>query len=140
MAFIGAAGEEKLRARFDQDLQDGVRLGAVRSAARALYVPGREEPQSGRETQQLLQELAALSPQLHLEIHNPRLEPDLAAQYGIERSPALVLLPAPGPDAETGDAETRRRTSLRLPSSASPRLGRERRGRVGSLLWAARRL
>ena len=105
MVFIGAADQDKLRARFEQELQDDVRLVLFIQPPSGLYVPGREEPQSGRETQQLLAELAALSPRLHLDVHNPRLEPDLAAQFGIERSPALVLLPTP-PDAEVADNGT----------------------------------
>ena len=108
MAFIGAADQEKLRARFERDLQDDVRLVLFVQPPSGLFVPGREEPQTGRETQQLLEELAALSPKLRLEVHNASLEPDLAAQYEIERSPALVLLPATGPDGEDGAAATSR--------------------------------
>ena len=100
MAFIRPEDQERLRTRFDQELEHDVRLVLFVQPPSGLYLPGREEPQTGRETRALMEELASLSPRLKLEIHNPRAEPDLAAQYGIERSPALVILP--GEDGASG--------------------------------------
>jgi alkyl hydroperoxide reductase subunit AhpF len=56
-----------------------------------LYIPGREESQTGRQAQALMQELTELSDKLTLEVHNARAEPDLAQAYGVERNPALIL-------------------------------------------------
>ena len=102
MRFMSVDDQEKLRARFERDLEGEVRLVLFVQPPTGLYIPGREEPQTGRETQQLLEEVAALSPKLHLEVHNPRTELDLARQYGVERTPALILLPG----AADGDPET----------------------------------
>lgn len=45
----------------------------------------------GRETKQLLQELAALSDKLSLEIYNFLLDQDKAAEYGVDKVPATVV-------------------------------------------------
>jgi hypothetical protein len=91
MALIGSTEQERLRARFETELDHDVTLLLFVQPPSGLYIPGRDEPQTGRETQQLVEELAALSPKLHLAIHNPRLEPELAQRYRIERTPALLL-------------------------------------------------
>lgn len=93
MRFIGAADQEKLRARFQQDLSGDVRLQLFVKPATGLYLPGREEPQTGRQAQQLMQELVALSEKLHLEVHNPQTAPEIAERYRIHQTPALVLEP-----------------------------------------------
>jgi len=45
----------------------------------------------GRETQQLLQEVAELSEKLSLEIHNFLLDKEKVAEYGIDKVPATVV-------------------------------------------------
>jgi hypothetical protein len=106
MALIGPTEQERLRARFETELDHDVTLLLFVQPPSGLYIPGRDEPQTARETRQLVEELAALSPRLHLAISNPRLEPELAQRYRIERTPALVLQPGvlaerrdgPGPE------------------------------------------
>jgi hypothetical protein len=96
MAYIGQADQERLKARFEQELDGDVRLLLFLRPPGGLYIPGREEPQTTRQTEQLLREVAALSTKLRLEVHNVRLEPDVAQRYDVKRTPALVLLPAEG--------------------------------------------
>jgi thiol-disulfide isomerase/thioredoxin len=109
MSIIGPAERERLRTILDRDLVADVRLLLFVQPPSGLFVPGREEPQTGRQTRLLLEELAGLSPRLHLEVHNPRGEPELARRYGVERSPALLIRPWPdgadgadGPDGADG--------------------------------------
>ena len=45
----------------------------------------------GRETQQLLQELAELSDKLSLEVHNFLLDKERAAEYKVDKVPATVV-------------------------------------------------
>lgn len=91
LRFLSPADAEKVRSRFETELEGAVQLLLFAQPPSGLYVPGREEPQTGREAQALLEEVTGLSDKLTLEVHNPRLEPELAAQHGIERSPALII-------------------------------------------------
>lgn len=108
MAFLRTEDQEKLRARFERDLVDDVRLVLFAQPPSGLFVPGRAESQTGRETQRLLEELAALSSRLHLEVHHPRADAELAARYNIDPSqhPAIVLLPGGPEAAQDGDTGT----------------------------------
>lgn len=45
----------------------------------------------GREAQQLLQELAALSDKLSLEVYNFLLDKDKVAEYGVDKVPATLV-------------------------------------------------
>lgn len=46
----------------------------------------------GREARQVLDEVAALSDKLSVEVHNFLLEKDKAARYGVDKVPATVVL------------------------------------------------
>jgi hypothetical protein len=94
MRFISPPDQQKLQSRFESELQGDVRLRLFVQPPSGLYIPGREEPLTGRQAQQLMQELAQLSDKLHLEVHNPRIEPEIAERYGIQHTPALVIEPA----------------------------------------------
>jgi hypothetical protein len=94
MPFLSTADQDTLRARFEQELRSDVRIVLFAEPPTGLYIPGQEQSQTGRVATQLLEEVAALSPKLRLEVHNPRIERELAQTYGVERSPAIVLLPA----------------------------------------------
>lgn len=91
--FIGPLDQERIKERFERDLVGNVRLTLFVQPPTGLYIPGRDESQTGRQAQALLEELCELSDKLSLTVHNPRVDADVAAQYGIERSPALVLEP-----------------------------------------------
>ena len=91
MRYIGVADQEKIRTRFENELEGDVRLALFVQPPTGLFIPGREEPQTGRQAQALMEELAELSDKLSLEVHNPQLEPELAQEYSVERSPALVI-------------------------------------------------
>ena len=101
-SLIGPAERERLRTILERDLSGDVHLLLFVQPPSGLYVPGREEPQTGRQARQLMEELVALSPQLHLDVYNPRGEPDLAREHGVERTPALLIRPWRGAEAQTG--------------------------------------
>jgi hypothetical protein len=92
-SLIGPAERERLRTILERDLGGEVHLLLFVQPPSGLYVPGREEPQTGRQARQLMEELVALSPKLHLDVYDPRAEPDLAREHGVERTPALLLRP-----------------------------------------------
>ena len=89
--FIGPLDQEKIKNRFEQELVGNVKLVLFVQPPTGLYVPGREESQTGRQAQALMQELTELSDKITLEVHNPRTEPEAAQAYGVERNPALIL-------------------------------------------------
>ena len=91
MRFIGPSDQEKIKSRFEQELVGKVKLVLFVQPPTGLYIPGREEPQTGKQAQALMEELAELSDNIALEVHNPRTEPEVAQAYGVERSPALIL-------------------------------------------------
>src|SRR5438094_10312034 len=94
MAYLTAPDRDKLEARFAQELVGDVRMVLFAEPPSGLFIPGRQESETGRVAVQLLEELAALSPKLRLEVHNPRFDRELAQTCGVELSPACVLLPA----------------------------------------------
>jgi hypothetical protein len=109
MPLISPTDQDKLRDRFAQALERDVRLVLFAEPPSGLFIPGRQESQTGRTAQQLMEEVAALSPKLHLEVHNLRGDPEVAQAFGVERSPALILLPADasGSASEAGADEAR---------------------------------
>ncbi len=97
MPILSERDRDIIRNRFDKELVDDVNLAFVMRRESPLLVPGREgqtqEAAACREEQQLLEELIALSPKLHLEIHDAANEADrpLLQQLGVEVVPALIL-------------------------------------------------
>jgi alkyl hydroperoxide reductase subunit AhpF len=92
-SLIGPAERERLRTILERDLSGEVHLLLFVQPPSGLYVPGREEPQTGGQARQLMEELVALSPKLHLDVYDPRAEPELAREHGVERTPALLIRP-----------------------------------------------
>lgn len=64
-----------------------------------LILPGRDPAPLVRETVQLMEELAALTPRLRVEVHDLDRDRDAAARLGIERAPAIA------PVADDGSPE-----------------------------------
>src|SRR5260221_779293 len=82
MSLLSAADEEKLRESFDE----------MTSAVTVLFFTQALDCEPCAQTRQILDELPALSDKVALEEVNFVLEKDKAAQYGIDRVPALALL------------------------------------------------
>ena len=79
-----------LKRTFRTDLKNKVSVKLYTQRASTLTIPGRECRYCG-ETQQLLEELAALSPKVELEIIDIYAQSEEAREAGIERIPAIVL-------------------------------------------------
>jgi len=90
MAFIPDKDKNDLKRRLQKELTNVVTIKLFTQAATILIIPGRECP-SCTPTQQLLEELVALSPKLHLEVVNFYGVPEEARKHGVERIPAIVL-------------------------------------------------
>lgn len=90
MALIGEKDQEYLRQHFAKELTGDVRIIHFTQHQSTLTVPG-QECQYCLETRQIMEELAALSDKVHLELHDFVADDELAKQYGIDKIPATVL-------------------------------------------------
>ncbi|MBM3942201.1 MAG: hypothetical protein FJ316_04630 [SAR202 cluster bacterium] len=87
---ISEQDKAQLKRDFRKDLEGEVTLRLFTQKPSPLTIPGRECP-TCPQTQQLLEELAELSPKLKLEVMDVYAQPEAARQQGIKRIPALAL-------------------------------------------------
>ena len=89
-ALIQDQQKAQLKRTFRKDLKAEVELRLFTQRPSPIAVPGRECRYCAQ-TQQMLEELVALSPKLHLETIDIYAQPDLARDEGISRVPALAF-------------------------------------------------
>ena len=91
MRFIPETEAGALRAHLDKELEGPVTLDLFIEPKSAIVVPGRPECELCEETRDLLEDVASLSDQITLTVHDVRTESDLARETGVSRVPTLVL-------------------------------------------------
>jgi alkyl hydroperoxide reductase subunit AhpF len=96
MSLLSPADQEKLRESFNE----------MTSPVTVLFFTQTLDCEPCVQTRQILDEFPALSDKIAVEEVNAILEPDKAAQYGIDRVPALALL---SHDAAGASHDTRMR-------------------------------
>lgn len=79
-----------LKRELRKELKDDVTIRLFSQGSSLLTIPGRE-CQYCPQTQELMEELTALSPKLHLEIYDFYSQAEERERYGIERIPAIVI-------------------------------------------------
>jgi alkyl hydroperoxide reductase subunit AhpF len=89
MAFLSADNLTEIKRLFE-GLAGDVRLIYFTQRESPLYIPG-HECETCKDTRTLLEEVAALSEKITLEVHDFVAESQLAHEYGIDRIPALVI-------------------------------------------------
>ena len=89
-SLISDQDKAQIKRTFRKDLKADVYLRFFTHQPSLLTVPGRECP-TGPQAQQLLEELSALSPKLHLEIFDFYAKPDVADQFGVDKIPAVAV-------------------------------------------------
>ena len=91
MPILQQQAEQAVRKRFDIELKRDVTitLYAQRNIA-GLYIPGRECESCGP-TEQLLEEVSALSPRIHLDIVDFYGDPEEAKARGVDKIPASII-------------------------------------------------
>ena len=94
MSLLSPADQEKLRESFDE----------MTGSVKVLFFTQTLECEPCEQTRRILDELPALSDRIAIEEVNFILEKDKAAQYGIDRVPALALV---GQDAAGEARDTR---------------------------------
>lgn len=83
--------QEMLREILREALTGGVKLEFFTQRPAPIFVPGREECRSCPQVQQLLEDIARLSPRITLNVHELARAQDLAKRYHVERVPATVI-------------------------------------------------
>ena len=87
---ISDRDKSQLKRSFRKDLKGPVQLRLFTQRQSVITIPGRECP-SCPQTQQLMEELASLSPKINLETVDFYGEPQRARDSGVTRIPAVVL-------------------------------------------------
>jgi glutaredoxin-like protein len=91
MRFIPEIEAQAIQAHLDEKLEGPVTLDLFIEPNSAIVVPGRPECELCEETRALLEELASLSSQITLIVHDVRIESGLARETSVSRVPTLVL-------------------------------------------------
>ena len=94
-SLIPAQEKSRLKRDFRKHLKGDVGLRLFTQRPSPIAVPGRD-CRYCPQTQQLLEELATLSPKLKLEIVDYHAQPEQAREEGVSRIPAIVLGPESG--------------------------------------------
>lgn len=93
MAFLNPQDAEFIRARFASELQHDVTLEFFAPNAGGLVLPG-QDGETADYTRRILEEVAGLSERIALNVHSMVAEPDVAARFGIARTPAIAFIGA----------------------------------------------
>ena len=88
---IADRDKAQLKRIFRKDLTKEVTIRLVTQKPSPVTVPGRPSGRYCAETQQMMEELSALSPKVNLETIDFYQEPQAARDEGAERIPAIVL-------------------------------------------------
>jgi glutaredoxin-like protein len=91
MRFIPETEAEALRAHLAKKLEGPVMLDLFVEPKSAIIVPGRPECELCEETRALLEDIASLSNQITLTVHDVRTETDLARETGVSHVPTVLL-------------------------------------------------
>jgi len=90
MPIIPDRDRDMLKREFRKELKDDVTLRLFTQGSSLLTIPGRECKYCP-ETKQLLEELTALSPKLHLEVYDVYSRAEEKQKYGVDQIPAIVM-------------------------------------------------
>lgn len=91
MALLSERDRRKLEEIFRSRLVNPVKLVLFTQQQSLVWTPWSQPCQFCKETEQLVQELAQISPLIEAEIHDIDRENDLAEQYGVDKVPALIV-------------------------------------------------
>ena len=90
---ISDQDKAQLKRTFRKDLKGNVKLRVFTQKPSVITIPGRECPHCAQ-TQQLMEEVADLSPKIYLEIVDFYADQTAAEDQGVARIPAILLSPA----------------------------------------------
>lgn len=91
MPFLHDQDAAFVRKRFEAELASDVTLEFFTPSIGGLALPG-QDAEIAEYTRQILTEVAALSPQITLNVHSMASEPDAAPRFAIARTPAVAII------------------------------------------------
>ena len=91
MVFLQDTDAAYLRDQFARLLTGPVTLRLFTEPAGGLYVPGRRTCESCPEAEALMNEVAALSDRIHLEVINVAAQPEVAREWGVNLTPTISV-------------------------------------------------
>lgn len=83
--------QETIRSLFEEDLEGRVRIDLFTQRPSKLVVPGREECVYCEDVRKMLREVAALSEDVVLTVHEFAEERAAASRFGVDRIPGIVI-------------------------------------------------
>jgi glutaredoxin-like protein len=91
MPIISDSDKETIRKSFEEGLTGEVEIVMFTERESLIIVPGKQPCEMCSQTQELLEEVAALSDKLKLTVHNISTAAEEAQSMGIDRVPAFVF-------------------------------------------------
>ena len=91
MGLISDQDREAIQKHFEDELEGDVRITMFTERSSPIIVPGREVCETCDQTRELLEEVAAISDKIALDVHEISESRDKAAELGIDRVPAFVV-------------------------------------------------
>lgn len=96
MALLSERDRRKLEEIFRTRLVNPVKLVLFTQKQSLIWTPWSQPCRFCKETEQLVQELAQVSPLIEAEIHDIDSESELAERYGVDKVPALIVTDGSG--------------------------------------------
>lgn len=93
MGLLSDKDRESIRSRLNEEMSAPAKVILFTEQAPGLVVPGSRPCASCKETEELMEELASLTDQLSLEVHDVRQDSSLAEQMGIKWLPTFTVQP-----------------------------------------------
>lgn len=90
MGFLSADNQNEIKRLFE-DLGGDVHVILFTEKESLLFIPGHEQCETCKDTRALLEEVAALSEKIKLEVHEYSADSEVAQAHGIDRIPAFVM-------------------------------------------------
>ena len=96
MALLSERDRRKLEEIFHSRLVNPVKLVLFTQRQSLIWTPWSQPCQFCKEAEQLVRELAQISPLIEAEVHDIDSESGLAEQYGVDKVPALIVTDGSG--------------------------------------------
>jgi len=91
MALISDKDREAIQKHFEEQLESNVQITMFTERSSPIIIPGKEVCETCDQTQELLEEVAATSDKIALDVHEIGESREKAAELGIDRVPAFVV-------------------------------------------------